>query len=210
MRKTQLSVQEIAINELKLANYNPRKWDKLASENLKESIRKYGLVDPLIVNGAKNRKNVIIGGHFRWHVAKDMGFKTIPVVCVDIPEIEREKELNLRLNKNTGEWDWKLLAEFDQKLLSDIGFDSEEIDDIFGFDDNPEQFDLEKELKKLNINKISIQKGDVYDLDGSRLCCGDSTVEEEVHRLFGDQKADMCLTDPPYILDYLNGKKIKQ
>lgn len=207
MRKTKLSIQNVAINELKLADYNPRKWNKLASENLRESIRKYGLVDPLIVNGAENRKNVIIGGHFRWHVAKEMGFESVPVVYVDIPEIEREKELNLRLNKNTGEWDWKLLAEFDQNLLSDIGFDSEEIDDIFGFDDNPEQFDLEKELRKLNINNINIQKGDVYDLDGSRLCCGDSTVEGDMLRLFGNQKADMCLTDPPYILDYLNGKK---
>ena len=47
----------------------------------------------------------------------------------------------------------------------------------------------------------------MYDLDGSRLMCGDSTVESDMLTLFGEYRADMCMTDPPYILDYLHGKK---
>ena len=60
---------------------------------------------------------------------------------------------------------------------------------------------LKKELEKLKINEISVQKGDVYDLDGSRVMCGDSTVEVDMLKLAGGAKIDMAMTDPPYILE---------
>ena len=203
----QLNIVHVPVLSLKPSIYNPRKWSPDNIAQLKASITKFGLVDPILVNGAPNRKNIVIGGHFRLKIAKDLGYTSIPVVYVNIPDIKREKELNLRLNKNTGEWDWDLLANFSEAFLSDVGFSSEQLDEVFGEDDNPEQFDLQKELDKLDIKKISVQKGDMYDLNGSRLCCGDSTVEPEFLKLMGGEKADMCLTDPPYILDYLRGKK---
>lgn len=202
-----ISIINVSVNELIAAEYNPRKWDEYAISQLKESITHFGLVDPIIVNKAPNRKNIIIGGHFRFKVAKDLGITEIPVVYLDIPDIEKEKELNLRLNKNTGEWDWNLLANFDESFLSDIGFSSEDLDDIFNIDDTPEQFDLKKELEKLDITKINIQKGDIWQLGNSRLMCGDSTVEEDILKLMSGEQAEMCFTDPPYILDYLKGKK---
>lgn len=202
-----ISIVQIPIGDLNPAVYNPRRWEKEALKQLSESVKKYGLVDPILVNNAPNRKNIVIGGHMRLKVAKDMGIMTVPVVFLTIPDIEKEKELNIRLNRNTGEWDWSKLAEFNQTLLADIGFNNEELDEIFGFDDTPEQFDLQKELNKLNIASIFIEKQHVYDLDGSKLMCGDSTIEADMLRLMGNEKADMCFTDPPYILDYLNGKK---
>src|SRR3989338_9640932 len=192
---------------LTLVPITPRKWDKEAEKQLTESIKRFGLVDPIIINSAPNRKNVVIGGHFRLKIAKDLGYKEMPVVYINIPDIAKEKELNLRLNKNTGEWDWDLLANFDESFLSNVGFSSEDLDDIFDTEDSPEEFDLEKELQKLDIHKINIQKGDIYALGESRLMCGDSTIEEDILKLMGDEKADMCFTDPPYLLDYLNGKK---
>ncbi|MDP3763786.1 MAG: DNA methyltransferase [bacterium] len=203
----QLQVQYVPINILKAAQYNPRRWDDSARSQLKQSIKKFGLVDPIIVNGAKSRNNIVIGGHFRLEVAKDLGFTTVPVVYLNIPDIQKEKELNLRLNKNTGEFDWDLLAKFNEDFLADVGFSSEELDEVFGLDDTPEVFDLQKELKKLDIHKISVKKGDVYNLNGSRLMCGDSTAEPEVLKLMGEERATMCFTDPPYLLDYLRGKK---
>lgn len=207
MNTESLQVQYVKIHELKPADYNPRKWDKTAVEQLSESIKRFGLVDPIIVNGAENRKNIVIGGHFRLHVAKLLGYTEIPVVYVHISDIAKEKELNLRLNKNTGDWDWDLLAKFDEPFLADIGFSSEEIDDIFPMDETPETFDLAKELQKLQIQQINTQKGDVYKLSDSRLMCGDSTIEQDILKLMGTERADMCFTDPPYILDYLHGKK---
>lgn len=201
-----IAIVAVPVSSLKPATYNPRTWNKEQEEALTESITRFGLVDPIIVNGAKDRKNVVIGGHFRLHVAKGLGYTEVPVVYVNIPEIEREKELNLRLNKNTGSFDFKLLAEFDKAFLTDVGFSSEEMDTIFAVENTPEQFDLKKELEKLDIKKVNVKKGDVYELDGSRLMCGDSTIEEDMLFLMDGDKTDMVMTDPPYILDYLKGK----
>ncbi len=208
MNKFKIQTVEVPVNDLVPAEYNPRKHDKETAAQLKRSFIDHGFVDPLIVNSATNRKNVIIGGHFRWEVAKELGYKTLPVVYVEIPNIKEEQDLNLRLNKNVGEFDFDLLAKyFDEPFLADIGFSSEERDDIYDMVDIPEEFNLEKELRKLDIQKVTAQKGDVFQLGTSRLMCGDSTIESDLLKLMNDKKADMCFTDPPYILDYLHGKK---
>ena len=201
-----LNIQYVSVKDLSPAEYNPRKWSKEAEKQLKESITNYGIVDPLLVNSAEERKNIVIGGHFRLSVIKELGIENVPVVYISIPDIEKEKELNIRLNKNTGEFDWDILAKFDEKFLATIGFSSEELDAIFEMENISEEFDLQKELEKLNIKEIKIKKGDVYDLGGSRLMCGDSTISEDMDKLMDGANANMCFTDPPYILNYLKGK----
>jgi len=201
-----ITIVEVPINELCPSEYNPRKHSKEQMDQLKESISRFGLIDPIICNSAEGRKNIVIGGHFRLEAAKELKMATAPVVYVKITDLVKEQELNLRLNKNTGEFDLDLLAQFDESFLKDIGFDSEDLDDIFPVEENPEIFDLEKELEKLDIQGINVQKGDIYELNGSRLLCGDSTIEADMLKLMGSEKADMCFTDPPYILDYLKGK----
>jgi len=203
----EIKIVEVPINELRPSEYNPRKHSKEQMDQLKKSIQRFGLLDAIICNSAPNRKNIIIGGHFRVEAAKELKINSVPVVYVQITDLSKEKELNLRLNKNTGEFDLDLLAEFDESFLADIGFDSEDLDDIFPTEDNPEQFDLNKELEKLNIQNVIVEKGDIYELDGSRLLCGDSTVEADILKLMGKEKANMCFTDPPYDLCYLKGKK---
>ena len=156
-QNSKLNILYVPINFLKPSERNPRKWNEEATAQLKESIRRFGLVDPFVVNAAPNRKNILIGGHFRLKVAKDMGIKSIPVVYVTISDLEREKDLNLRLNKAVGDWDWDLLKAFDEKFLNDVGFTSEELDLIFE-NEVPETFDLQKELEKLDINEIKTKK----------------------------------------------------
>jgi DNA modification methylase len=207
--RDKIAVQYVPIGSLKAAEYNPRKWDTAAEAQLTESIKRFGVVDPLLVNNAPKRKGIVIGGHFRLAVLKKLGIKEVPVVYVNIPDLSKEKELNLRLNKNTGVFDLELLSKFDEAFLTDIGFSSENLDDVFGVEENPEKFDLRKELEKLKISKVEVQKGDTWQLGDHRLFCGDSTVEADVMKLMGKEKADMCFTDPPYILDYLHGKKKK-
>lgn len=207
MHSQNLKVHQIAIKDLKPATYNPRKHSEDQLNQLKESIKRFGLVDPIIVNSAPNRNMIVIGGHMRLKAAKELGYKEMPCVLVNIPDEAKERELNIRLNKNTGEWDLDLLAKFDESLLQDIGFSSEELDSVFGMDDNPEIFDLHKELRKLDITKVTVQKGDIYQLGNSRLMCGDSTNTKQIQKLMAGERADLCLTDPPYILNYLKGKK---
>ncbi len=204
-----LNIVYVLISELKPSEYNPRKWNEAQIVALKESLQRFGMVDPIVCNKAEGRENVVIGGHFRLKVARDIGLKEMPVVYVNIPEIEREKELNIRLNKNLGEFDLAILKDFGEDFLKDVGFDTTELDEIFEVETTPEHFNLQHELAKLNISEVTIQKGDMFDLDGSRLRCGDSMVEADMLALMGEEKADMCLTDPPYLLDYLHGKKKK-
>lgn len=203
-----LKIVEVKVADLKPAQYNPRKWSEPAIEQLTESVKRFGLVDPILANSNSKRLNIVIGGHFRLKVAKDLGIKEVPVVYIDIPDETKEKELNIRLNKNLGDWDYELLAEFDESLLADIGFDSEELDEIFDLtEDESDTFDLQKELEKLDIKSIEVQKGDVYQLGNSRLMCGDSTIEADFDKLMNGEQANMCMTDPPYILDYLHAKR---
>lgn len=204
--QSELKIEYVDINILRPFEGNPRKANTEQIEQIKTSLTKFGTVTPLLVNSALSRENIVIGGNLRLKVLKELGIKEVPITYIRIEDKEKEAELNIRLNKNTGEWDLDLLKEFDTSLLSDIGFSSEELDDIFDIEDAPEQFDLQKELEKLDIKQIEIKKGDVYRLGESKLMCGDSTVELDVLKLMDGEKADMCFTDPPYILDYLNGK----
>jgi len=205
---SQLHVQHININELKASEFNPRTWSDHQLAKLRESIKKFGVVDPLIVNAHPSRKNIVIGGNMRLEVLREIGHTEVPVVELHLTE-RKERELNLRLNKTGGDWDYALLKEFDEDLLADVGFESEELDDVFAIEDTEEKasFDLKKELKKLDIKKITVQKGDVYQLGESRLMCGDSTVEADFDKLMDGEKADMCMTDEPYILVYLHAKR---
>jgi DNA modification methylase len=201
-----MKVTYVPVGSLNPSTYNPRKWNEAQTNALKESITKFGLVDPILCNSAKERMNTVIGGHFRLKVAKDLGFTEMPVVYVNITDIEKEKELNVRLNKNLGEFDFELLKDFGEVFLGQVGFSTEELDNIFAIDPTPEVFDLKKELEKLNIHDIKVKKGDVYEIDGSRLMCGDSTIESDMLKLMEGTRVDMVMTDPPYILDYLKGK----
>ena len=206
MFMSNLSIKQVKISELKPSKYNPRKWTEKALSDLKESLDRFGAVDPLIANSAPKRKNILIGGHMRLEALKQLGHKEAPVVYLDIPDESRERELNVRLNKNLGEFDLDLLADFDESLLSNIGFTSEELDEIFDIDvDDPEQFDLKKELEKLDIKKVEAKKSDVYKLGDSRLMVGDSTVPEDFDQLMAGELADMCFTDQPYRLSYTKG-----
>lgn len=199
---TPLKIVEVPTKELNPSAYNPRKWDNGAEEQLAQSIKRFGLIDPIIVNGAKERNNIVIGGHFRLHVAKKLDYEKVPVVYVNIPEEEKEKELNLRLNSNTGEWDFELLREFDIDLLLDVGFNETDLssiwDESLGVEND--NFDVQKEIEKIKDPVTNV--GDVLQLGEHRLICGDSTDPEVLSKLLEETKIDMIYSDPPYNLNY--------
>ena len=207
LKKQELKVVMAPIKKLVPYEKNARKWTSIATKGLTDSLTEFGQVDALIVNNAPGRENVVIGGAFRLKVMKSLGFEEVAVTYINLPNPQKEAELNIRLNKNLGEFDLDLLAEFDESLLEYIGFSSESRDDIYGVEEKQEMFDLQKELDKLNIKTIEMQKGDIWDLDGSRMMVGDSTIEKDMLKLMDGNKANLCLTDPPYQLDYVNAKR---
>jgi ParB-like chromosome segregation protein Spo0J len=119
-----MNIEKIEINKLKPATYNPRQISTKDFKSLKESINKFGLVDPIIVN----KCYTIIGGHQRYKICKDLDYKDIGCIILDLDK-EQERELNIRLNKNTGEFDMDILAnEFDIDELVDWGFKHIDLD----------------------------------------------------------------------------------
>ena len=131
------------VSQLRYAKYNPRQLTADQHNALKKSIQTFGFVDPIIVNTNKDRKNIVIGGHQRLRIARELNISTVPCVELDLT-IEKEKELNVRLNRNTGEWDFQTLANnFDIEELLEWGF---EMKDLGVFD------------KKLDLNLVDITK----------------------------------------------------
>tara|TARA_R100001082_G_C4348468_1_gene153402 strand:- start:140 stop:1309 length:1170 start_codon:yes stop_codon:yes gene_type:complete len=181
------------VKNLIFAEYNPRELTKDQHQDLKDSITRFGFVDPLIVNTHKERKNILVGGHQRLRIAKELGYKDVPCVEVDLTP-DKEKELNVRLNKNTGQWDWDALANhFDVGELLEWGFSEDELQftepEVQGLTDDDDVPEVEEAITK---------QGDLWILGEHRLLCGDATKKEDVERLMDGQKADMVFTDPPY------------
>jgi hypothetical protein len=99
-------IEKKKIADLIPAPYNPRQSTAKQEKHLKESLEKFGLVEPIIFN---KQTGWIVGGHFRVRELKKLGITEIECVIVDLNEAD-EKELNIRLNANTGSWDWDTLA----------------------------------------------------------------------------------------------------
>lgn len=202
----QLRIEQIKISELKAALYNPRKISDKSFEDLKESLRRYTIIDPLIVNSLPERKNIIIGGHQRYRAAIELRYETVPVVYVELDE-DRERDLNLRLNRVGGEFDPELLKAFDIELLLDAGFDDTDLADIWNdaLETDEDDFDETKAVKQAATTTIKL--GDYFQLGKHRLICGDSADPAVIKRLVGDLCPTIFYSDPIYNigLDYNKG-----
>ena len=202
-----MNIEKKNVKDLLPADYNPRKDLQPGDpeyEKLKRSIEQFGYVEPVIWNEKTGR---VVGGHQRLKVLTDMGITEVDVVVVDM-DTEKEKALNIALNKISGEWDTEKLAlviadlqgtDFDVSLT---GFDPEELEDLFRDDVKggvkEDDFDVEAELKKPTFSKA----GDLWMLGEHRLFCGDSTKPETFDLLMNGKKANLVVTDPPYNVDY--------
>ena len=202
-----MQIEKITTERLIPADYNPRKDLKPGDseyDKLKRSIEQFGYVEPVIWNKTTGR---VVGGHQRLKILIDMGIAEVECVVVEM-DADKEKALNIALNKISGEWDKEKLAlliadlqgaEFDVSLT---GFDPAELDDLFKdkikdkiHDDD---FDVEAALKEPVITKL----GDIWTLGRHRLVCGDSTKKETFDLLMAGAKANLVITDPPYNVNY--------
>lgn len=176
---------------------NPRYWSDEAIKKLTESIKRFGLTEPLLVNSYPARKNQIISGHFRWTIAQKLNIKMVPVIYLSIESVKKEEELLLRMNANQGTFDFQLLQEFDPNILLDV-FDSSSLSMIW--DENLEVendgFDLEQEIEK--AKETDIKLGDMFAMGPHRLLCADATKPESAKKVASDTKVNVINTDNPY------------
>lgn len=209
-KKLTWSNQKIKISGLIEWEKNPVKISKKEAAELQKSIEKFNHVIPFVAAAPIVKgKAELLDGHQRKLI--DLQYSKLPpdtIVDVRVPsrkltEDER-KELVIRLRKNTGQFDFEKLQNFfEPEKLINWGFEKAELK-AGGFDiventqDAEPQVDKAKELQK----KWKTKTGQLWILGEHRLLIGDCTVRENVERLMGGERADMCMTDAPYNVAY--------
>ena len=200
-----MKIELIPIDKINPAPYNPRKDLQPGDpeyEKLKRSIQEFGLVDPLVWN---ERTGNLVGGHQRLKIMQEMGETEAHVSVVDLDD-EREKALNIALNKISGDWNLPLLKDLLEELDAGVldveitGFDIDEIEGLMTQFHDPNKV-KEDEAPPPPEEPIT-KPGDLWLLGRHRLLCGDATIITDVERLMGGKKADMVFTDPPYNVNY--------
>jgi hypothetical protein len=179
------------VRDLILFEGNPRKMSQEQAKQLLNSLKKFNYVELIVIN----QKNRVIAGNMRVRALKALGWEEeeIEVRVPSRPLTEEEaREYLLRSNKNVGEWDWDLLANFSEDELKRVGFSSEELDKIFDLDLGKKEDEISEPKKETDI-----KQGDIFLLGRHRLMCGDATRKEDVEVLMDGKKADMVFIDPP-------------
>ena len=184
-----MKVNQIKIQDIKPYGNNAKKHSKKQIEQVANSIKRFGFVQPLVVD----KNNELIIGHCRLEASKKLGLTEVPVLKVEDLSEEEVKALRLADNKlNESEWDMDI-------VISELKGLSDDLLDLTGFD---KDLIIEPENKDDEVPEVPEEPksklGDLYELGNHRVLCGDSTKAEDVERLMDGKKADMVFTDPPY------------
>lgn len=195
-----LDIRYQNVTDLKPRSRNPRTHSKKQIQQIADSIKEFGFINPVLIDG----ENGIIAGHGRVEAAKLAGMSHVPTVRVDHltpPQIKAYVIADNKLAENAG-WDRELLAlelkeltieyHYDLKL---IGFETVEIDELLS-EQPPGEID---DVPQVDRSKPAVsRKGDLWIIGPHLLLCGDATDSDSYVRLLGDETAQMVFTDPPY------------
>lgn len=184
-----MEVKNRKLSSITAYGKNAKKHDKTQINNVAESIKQYGFVQPIVID----RDGVIVIGHCRALAAKKLGMEEVPCVCVDDLTPEQVNALRLVDNKsNESDWDFDLLAD---ELP---GLDLSAFDFEWGLRDELNDSVVEDDYEPVIPAEPKSKLGDVYQLGDHRLMCGDSTSLTDVQKLVGEAQIDLLITDPPY------------
>jgi DNA modification methylase len=208
-----MDVKRVPISQINPATYNPRK-DLQPSDSeyqkLKKSINEFGFLIPLVWN---RQTGNLVGGHQRLKVLIAEGAKEVEVSVVDLP-LDKEKALNLALNRIQGQWDQEKLANLLDELtkIPDFevglsGFDTFEVSKILDTikDVKEEGFNFDEVVN--SIEKPITKEGDIIGLGPHKILCGDSSDKKCLQKLFINEKANLLNTDFPYNVNYMGGDR---
>lgn len=190
----------IPINDVSLWDNNPREISTKDFQSLKNKIKRWGLWKPFLVWESKKR---IIGGNQRYKACKELGHPEIWVEYREPKDEAEALEMAITDNESSGEWIKPFLIEQIQLHQESINLDDYKItikdstlQDIMPIDVEEDDPPNEEDIKSVTV------LGDLYELNGHRVLCGDSTMIDQVEKLMNGKKADMVFTDPPYNVDY--------
>ena len=199
-----LKLEQVPIRELRGWTKNPRTISDQELDRLKKGIEHFGIVDPIITD----KRLMIIGGHQRVRALKELGYTgTVPVVRLKRRLTRNDfAELNLALNRISGEWDNAKLAPILAQLIELpsfelTGFTLPEANLFIESFPTIEPGQSDDEAPPLPTEPIT-QPGQLWRLGPHRLLCGDATNPDDWKKLLGNEQAALCITDPPYGVQY--------
>lgn len=190
-------IRTMRLDDMDVAPYNPRSISDESMKGLGESLRRFGLVQPIVWN---QRSKQIVGGHQRRDVLMNQGVEEADVLVVDLNPAD-EKALNITLNNPTitgdftddlqallGDLKEQMPAEFVELRLDQLLHDLSGLGGVIE-DEAPPPPDVP-------VSKL----GDLIQMGNHLLLCGDSCAPTDIERLINAAggQADMLFTDPPY------------
>ena len=202
-RQRQLEIGYQQTSELKPRSTNPRTHSRKQIAQIATAIRRFGFTNPVLVDD----HNGVIAGHGRLEAAKTIGLSEVPTVRLsDMSEAEIRAYViaDNKLAENAG-WDRTLLG-LELRYLSELdididvsitGFEPAEIDILID-EVGGQQTDEADQLVAPAKGPAISQPGDIWQIGKHRLICGDATKPETYQALFGQQRAQMVFSDPPY------------
>lgn len=228
-----MKIKTLKLKDLTPAEYNPRTITENGLAGLGNCQAKFGDISGIVFNARSQR---LVCGHQRVKNLKgseifvdkveDDPTGTIALGHIITADKRRfsfrvvdwnnitEKAAMVSANAETISGDWEL--EGLESMLEELKFELPEFDEI-NLDDLAASLDIDLDSAKESENKEAdnvpeIEKepvtkpGDLIELGGHRLLCGDSTKAADVERLMGKEKAELLFTSPPYsdMRDYEN------
>ena len=200
--KLQWASEKRQIKELIPLDYNPRIRNERKQKKLSESIEEFDLVEIPVIN----LDNHIIAGQRRWEAFFEAGREN-EVIDVRIPNRmlteEEVKRYNLLSNTHAGDWSLPLLEAHFSNIYKDIvelpslsvSLPSSE---MLNKNNQGQKEIVEDEFNDEPVSNPVTRTGDIYELNGHRLLCADSTDQYAVANLMQGKLAEMVFTDPPY------------
>lgn len=196
-------VEYVDIKKLTLLKNNPRSISKEEFARLCNSLQEdEGFFDarPVLIN-RKDQELHVYAGNQRVRAAEKLGWVQVPCIIEEDIDPEIIKKRIIIDNRHAGDWDYDELANsYDIDMLLDCGFKLSDFEI-----DIPEIIETEEDGEVLEPGKdeeAETKLGDIYDLNGHRLACGDSTDPEIVQRLLLSETPVLMVTDPPYGVNY--------
>lgn len=194
-------IKQVKISEIKPNPNNPRIIKDGKFEKLKKSLQEFPDMltkRPLICFTDKDGKFVVLGGNMRLKAATEIGLKTLPIILADTWTEEQKQEFLIKDNVGFGEWDWDAIAnEWDTEKVQEWGLDLPVDMTVETGEAEEDDFEVPE-----GGSETDIVLGDLIEIGEHRLLCGDSTDSDLVSELLEGGKADMCFTDPPYLMDF--------
>jgi ParB-like chromosome segregation protein Spo0J len=208
--------QSVAIDQLVKADWNYKEDNAELLEKLVNNIKRNGQIENIIIRELDTGFLEVVNGNHRLDALKVIGAEE--VYCFNLGTISeaQAKRIAIETNETKFSSNQDNLSAILLELVDD--FDIEDLLDTMPFDESvfigaenyepevEEQEEEEEEIPEPEI--IQTRAGDLYELNGHKLLCGDCTKKESVLSLFGEKVANLIVIDPPYGVDYAEKNKL--